>query len=250
MNHGSVLLVDVGNTRVKWAYAREGVFSEVEVRVHNGDTASVFPKISDYRVDSVWVSDVTDTELRDGLRSRLRSFGGVEPHFVASEATHLGLVNGYPHPEQLGVDRWMMLSAAWREVRGPLCVVCLGTTLTFDVVDERGYHRGGVIAPGLHATQLAVLNSTRFSLDARPNRDYTGGLGSNTLECVRQGALHATIGLVMRLIDLQPGKSDAALFLTGGDANIIRSHLHYGWIWRPNLVLDGLLSVAIAAATP
>lgn len=248
MNHGCVLLVDVGNTRVKWAYARKGVLSEVEVRDHNGDTASVFPKISDYRVDSVWVSDVTDAELQAGLRSRLRSFGGVEPRFVASEATHLGLVNGYPHPEQLGVDRWMMLLAAWNEVRGPLCVVCLGTALTFDVVDERGHHRGGVIAPGLHAMQSAVLNSTRFSVTSHPNRDYTEGLGSNTLECVRQGALHAATGLVMRLIDLQ--SSNVALFLTGGDANIVRSHLHYRWIWRPNLVLDGLLSVAIAAATP
>lgn len=247
MNRGYLLLVDVGNTRVKWAYARKGVLSDVEVHCHCGDTASMFAGTSDRRIDSIWVSDVTDSGPRTKLRSRLRSFGGVNPHFVVSEVTRLDLVNGYAQPQQLGTDRWMMLLAAWKEVRGPFCVVCAGTALTFDAVDERGQHLGGIIAPGLHAMQSAILNSTKFSFNGRPPGDYTLRLGLDTSDCVHQGVLHAAAGLVTRLIGLQP--SDATLFLTGGDASIIRSILNYEWIWRPNLVLEGLMSVAIDTAT-
>ena len=41
---------------------------------------------------------------------------------------------------------WLMLVAAWREVRGACCVVSAGTALTFDAVDHRGHHLGGFIA--------------------------------------------------------------------------------------------------------
>lgn len=248
MNSERLLLVDVGNTRVKWAYADGGIISDVQARYHNGDAASAFIGTSGRRTDSIWVSDVTDKSSRAKLRSRLRGFGGVEPHFVASEASHMDLVNGYVQPERLGVDRWLMLVAAWQEVRRPLCVVCVGTALTFDAVDENGRHLGGVIAPGLHAMQSAVLDSTRISVDCRHCSDYTDGLGLNTVECVRQGALNAVTGLVARLIGFQP--RDAALFLTGGDANIVMSFLSHQWMWRPDLVLEGLMSVAIGQTTP
>lgn len=248
MSPSCLLLIDVGNTRVKWAYGDGAMLSSVEAHHHNGDTASVFTGRSERKIDSIWVSDVTDESSQLKLRSRLRGFGGVDPHFVVSEPARMGLLNSYVQSESLGVDRWLMLLAAWRQARRPLCVVCAGTALTFDAVNKKGRHLGGVIAPGLRAMQSAVLDSTRIPVNHQHCASYGEGLGTNTLECVRQGAVHAITGLVTRLIGLQP--SDATLFLTGGDANIIMSFLNYRWVWRPNLVLEGLMSVAIGETTP
>lgn len=241
-----LLLIDVGNSRLKWALACGGVLTVGKAIEHHGDPAAAFARIDAGVVDAVWIADVTGGGLRATLRQAVRTGYRQEPHFAASESSRAGLVCAYAQPQRLGVDRWLMLLAAWTRIHAAACVVSAGTALTFDAIDSHGRHLGGVIAPGLRAMQQAVLGTTRFDA-GEPRQDYNGGLGAETEVCVRQGALHAAAGLIERLA-LRHGKG-AACWLSGGDADALLPHLPPTWNPHPDLVLEGLLALAMDNVT-
>ncbi len=241
-----LLLIDVGNSRLKWAHACGGVLSVGAAIEHHGDTAGAFAQIEAGVVDAVWIADVTGGDLRAALRQAVVARCQREPHFAASELRRAGLVCAYSQPQRLGVDRWLMLLAAWTQAHTASCVVSAGTALTFDAIDSRGRHLGGIITPGLRAMQQAVLVTTRFDA-AGPRRDYSDALGDDTEACVRQGALHAVVGLIERLT-LRYGDG-AACWLSGGDAAALLPHLTSVWNSHSDLVLEGLLALAMDDAT-
>lgn len=238
---GTLLLIDAGNSRLKWSRAESGRLLESGAVEHGGDPAAAFATIEPGVVEQVWIADVTGGALREGLAAAVQGCCGVVPRFAVSESHRAGLTNAYATPQRMGVDRWLMLLAAWSGSAAPACVVSAGTALTFDAVDARGRHLGGVIAPGLLAMQQAVLGSTRFDA-AGPREDYAAGLGDDTEACVRQGAVHAAAGLIDRLA----AQSDdaAGRWLCGGDAATLLPLLRTGWMLRPDLVLEGLLALA------
>lgn len=235
------LLLDVGNSRLKWAQAQAGRIVAGGAQEHGGDPAAVIAAIPQGQVEAIWISNVTGPSLGEPLAAALAQRYGLAPRFAAVAANHAGLRVTYAEPQRLGVDRWLCLLAVWTPVRGAACVASAGTALTFDAVDTTGHHLGGIIAPGLTTMQQAVLGATRFAA-AGPGAAYTEGLGADTDACVRQGALHACAGALDRLA----GKygADAPRLLTGGDAEALLPHLGAGWSLRPNLVLEGLLVLA------
>lgn len=234
------LLLDVGNSRLKWALAVDAVLGPSQALAHAGAPAAAVATFDADRVDSIWIANVTGPQHAAALGNALRGRYGIAPDFAAPEAERLGLRSAYANPQRLGVDRWLGLLAAWSRVRGAVCVASCGTALTFDAIDAQGQHLGGVIAPGLLATQQAVLSATRFAA-SDPDIDYDDGLGRDTEACVRQGALHACAGLVDRLAARQP---EAACILTGGDAALLHAHLCGRWVVAPDIVLEGLMALA------
>lgn len=242
----SLLLLDVGNSRVKWAVADAAGLRFGGAIDHGGVPSIAVRKIEAEAVESVWVANVTGASLGQQLAASLQSRHGVAPRFAAVQSDYDGLRIAYADPQRLGVDRWLCLLAAWSKARGPACVASAGTALTFDAVDAGGRHLGGVIAPGLAAMQQNVLETTRF-LAAPPAHIYTEGLGADTDACVRQGGLHATAGLIERLAARYG--AGARCLLTGGDAATLRPHLVGGWELRPNLVMEGLLAYARGCGT-
>jgi len=240
----SVLLLDVGNTRLKWALAQGRNLGAVVAVEHGGDPAAAVAVIAAPGLRSIRIANVTGAAPGASLAAALQDRFGIAAQFARVEAARAGLQVAYADPRRLGVDRWLALYAAWSETRAPLCVVSAGTALTFDAVDSSGRHLGGVIAPGLLTMQQAVLGATRFPA-AGPDEIYTDGLGDDTEACVRQGALHACAGLAERLAARQA--AGAARFITGGDADRLLPHLGGGWMPHPNLVLEGLLQLALDA---
>lgn len=237
----SLLLLDVGNSRLKWAAADAAGVGEGGAIEHGGNPAAAIAAIDLARVDAIWIANVTGATLGDKLAAVLKLRFGTAPKFAAVQAEYAGLRAAYAEPQRLGIDRWLALLAAWSEARGPACVVSAGTALTFDAVDASGQHLGGVIAPGLLTMQQAVLGATRFP-STGPAQVYTDGLGADTDACVRQGALHAAAGMVERLANRHA--AGAARLITGGDAARLLPHLDGPWSARPNLVMQGLLAYA------
>ncbi len=242
----SLLLLDVGNSRLKWAVAdgarRSLIPGEGGAIEHRGVPATAVEAIGVESAEAIWVANVTGDRLGYQLEAGLAMRYDVEPQFAAVQAKYAGLRVAYAEPRRLGIDRWLALLAAWTQARGAACVVSAGTALTFDAVDERGQHLGGVIAPGLLAMQEAVLETTRFHAHG-PTQQYTDGLGMDTDACMRQGALHAGAGLLERLAARHA--AGALRLITGGDAAHLAPHLDGSWSVRPNLVLEGLLAFAL-----
>ncbi|CAG0907212.1 unnamed protein product, partial [Cyprideis torosa] len=59
-------------------------------------------------------------------------------------------------PEQMGADRLVGASAAVAFYQSPAIIVDFGTATTFDIIDGKGIHRGGVIAPGVNLSLRAL----------------------------------------------------------------------------------------------
>lgn len=235
-----LLLIDVGNSRLKWAHADGAGLGPVQALAHAGDPARVIAQIPQQRVDEVRIANVTGAAHAAALADAIQQRQGCRPVFAQSAAEHAGLRSAYAEPQRLGVDRWLNLLAARRRTGGAACIASAGTALTFDAVAADGQHLGGIIAPGLITAQQAVLGATRFAA-AGPDAAYSAGLGQDTEACVRQGALHACAGLVDRLARRHP---NALLLLTGGDAPLLRPHLESGdWQLAPDLVIEGLLAL-------
>jgi len=233
-----MLLLDIGNSRLKWAVARGTRLSAVRAAPHHGRPARLLRRLALPRVESVWMAHVVGPLERE-LRSAIRARFGVAPHIVRTQKECTGLRIAYRTPARLGVDRFLAMLALWTAARRPFAVAMAGTALTFDAVDARGRHQGGLIAPGLGAAYGAVRGTTRFPLPPRPSR-FSRGLGADTGACVRQGALYACAGLVERAARGATGRR----YLGGGDARTLRPHLDGRWIVKENLVLEGLLAYA------
>jgi type III pantothenate kinase len=243
-----ILLLDIGNSRVKWAVARGARLSAVHAVPHYGQPARVLRRLriidrhpsggGGPRVEAVWLSHVVGPH-EGSLHAAIRARFGVAPHVARTRRQCAGLRVAYATPARLGVDRFLAMLALWTRQRGAFCVASAGTALTFDAVDARGRHRGGLIAPGLGSAWGAVKGTTRFALRPKPSR-YTRGLGADTDACVRQGALYACAGLVERAARGATG----GRYLGGGDARTLHPHLDGRWIVKEDLVLEGLLAYA------
>lgn len=238
------LLFDIGNSRLKWAWWKQGLKAGGAL-THAGQSPEKVLEALDagIRPDEVWAASVAAPGLRQGLEAWVMRHHALPVRWVVSQAEACGVRNAYAQPEKLGVDRWLAMIAARRRAAGAVFVVDAGTALTLDVVDAQGSHRGGLIAPGLDTQRRSLLSHTQ--LRAVPFAGLPAWLGTDTDMAVTWGALHGAIGMIMRVHEAicseHPGITS---IITGGDAHWLLPYLGPDWQHLPELVLEGLGHVA------
>lgn len=237
-----MLLLDVGNTRLKWAVEAGGQFIEQGAVAHAGKPADALSLLEVEEPEAIAIVSVAGTVHELAMSKVCLARWQRQPRYARAQAEQLGLHNGYAEPQRLGADRWMAMLGAWSLAQGACVVADAGTALTVDVIDTDGRHLGGIIAAGLHTSEKAVLGATRFPTRDTPLQNHAG-LGLDTEACVRQGAMLSCLGALDRAAAALPG---ARRFLAGGDAELLQPQLGAGWELRPQLVFEGLLKFASA----
>ncbi len=247
------LLIDLGNSRLKWCWASAGSAGDPGALDHRGlsgaELAAALPEPSG-PVAEIRVASVASPALTAGLTAALAARYGCRPAVAVSAAVAGGLRNGYREPRQLGVDRWLALRGAWaREPQSAACVIAAGTAFTVDLVMPGGEHLGGLIVPGLALMQDALKGATGnlarlAAADPPPMAGEPAGnllVGQATGEAMDRGALWALAALAGHhfavLRERSPG---ARLLVTGGDAPKLLPLLPASAEHRPHLVLEGL----------
>lgn len=254
------LLVDVGNSQLKWAFERAGGFI-AQGNMRREDTVGFRALLeSPYAPTEIRVANVAGTSAGAAMAAALKERFGVVPVFATSAAAGAGVVNGYINPAQLGTDRWLGICAAYAGHRAALCVVDAGTATTIDLVSAAGQHLGGLILPGMALMQTALFAGTgdlaRLASVAGAGLAREGlGLGRDTAAAIRLGALQATVGAVRACMEALganavAGRGAQYLVITGGAGPSLVQDLHRtagapgfsGWHVdsRPHLVLEGL----------
>lgn len=258
----NALLIDAGNTRIKWAVLRDGRLGAQQA-VATSDTGALASAIArGPRLDRVVAASVAGAKAEGLLRAALRRAGAPEPEFLHSSAEAAGVRNGYRHAARLGDDRWIGAVAAWH-LAGcyrAVCAVSIGTALTIDVVDCDGRHRGGLIAPGPTLMLQSLLRDTagiapRARASGRTRRTSTAAeprlpmLADDTGTAIELGCLCAAAALVDRTITdvTRTLRGRPVVFLTGGGADAVAPLLRSACKHREDLVLRGL---AILAGIP
>lgn len=247
-----ILLVDIGNSRIKWGFADGG-----RVRHHGAvawagrDLTEVLESIwTGIPVPTaVWVACVAGPSQEGALAHWCRENWELGPCLIRASSEACGVRNGYRDPAQLGADRWVALIGAHHLVSGPACVVDCGTAVTIDGLTGDGQHLGGLILPGMDLMRRALGEAT-FALSADMADAEDGPLGRNTASAMAGGCLQAVAGAIERAsaaLQRQVG-ADLHLVLTGGDAERLRPGLARQCDWIPDLTLCGLRVMAEAAS--
>ncbi|HEU4665686.1 MAG TPA: type III pantothenate kinase [Dokdonella sp.] len=250
------LLVDFGNTRLKWA----SVVADAPLRPGGVFAHADVPLVAELRrewgglarVDSAWIASVVSSAREDELAAFVRDRFGVPARFVRSPAAALGIRNAYAQPERLGVDRFLALAAAHARHPRLQVLVSAGTALTIDALDADGSHLGGLIVASPHAMRLAVVAGTA-RVDARGGR--LSERPRATADAVVTGSLYAAAGAIERFRASLVGAGEALppILLGGGGADELEPLL--APVERVHdLVLHGLAlwarDAATAAASP
>ena len=247
------LLLDAGNTRLKWARARG-------TRLLGGGALSYAPparfavglrrlRREALGCDRVFVASVASATIERAIRRALRGAGRPVPRFVRVGRRSCGVVNAYAEPWRLGVDRWVALIGARSRLPGrALCIASVGTALTLDLLDAGGRLRGGAIAPGPDLMVRSLLERT-----AGIARRAGGGAGAgrslytrSTRGAIEAGARHACAALIERAVDegrRRLGRRPL-LLLTGGGASGLAPLLGGSWRRDDGLVMRGLLALS------
>jgi len=132
-----VLLLDVGNSRCKWARVENGVWT------HHGVAENAEWTVLQRSFDSlppparIVASNVGGEVMAQRLRS-ICSKWSVPVEFVAARSRQCGVRNAYDDPGRLGSDRWAALIAAWQRMGGACLVVNCGTATTVDALSDEG----------------------------------------------------------------------------------------------------------------
>ena len=195
-----ILVIDVGNTRLKWAWLTSTGLSDQQAVVHRDAKPGIWttaPFESGQRPSRVLVSNVAGPVMAKMLTRLTKKMFRVDIEFVTAAREFHGLTSGYLDPSLLGADRWLALIGAWTRVRTALCVVDAGTAVKVDSVDSSGQHLGGLIAPGIHMMREALLSNTSDIAKAAFNStpSLAGVLANNTIAAASRGAVFALAGM-------------------------------------------------------
>jgi type III pantothenate kinase len=249
-----ILLVDIGNTRLKWArfdgHSLEAQAAQPHAQWTREHVIESLIRPTP-RPDRVLVSNVGGQQVAELLRGTLRDEWDLVPEFVESSASAAGVTSAYPEPAKLGVDRWMaMIGARSLEARAA-CVVSVGTAMTIDGLDAQGRHLGGVIVPGPDLMVASLLrNTSEIARRAQQGSVAPSLLADNTLGAITQGSTHALAALIERAaetIALQ-AQQPPTVVVTGGAATRVERALKIAFRSVPDLVLRGLAVIAVERA--
>jgi type III pantothenate kinase len=233
------LLVDMGNTRLKWATGNEEQLITGEPLLNSELTEQALLKLWQPLTipTQLFIACVTANQAMElVLAVALSLWSDIKIVRVNSQTQGFGIINAYSQPEKLGVDRWLALIAARNFYATPACVVDCGTAMTVDLMDAEGRHLGGFIGTGLALMKKSLAHGT----DALPFSEvhYPLTPAKFTEAAIHSGTLLAAVGLIEQVFIRQ--KQPFNLILTGGDAELIAPHLSMTAIIDPDLVLRGL----------
>ena len=237
------LLIDQGNTRLKWVLARAGEIDEKSAGQGGLEAfmqacrhdASILPA-------EVLISRVAGREEARALADFCASHWGLKAQLLESTTQRGGVRNAYREPKMLGVDRWLAIVGAVACYGSPVVIWDLGTATTLDAVDESGQHLGGMIYPG-PATMLGSLGRDTKLMVPADLEDAAVLPGRSTAACISNGVFAAQVGALNQFLRNISAEMDGEpeLVVTGGAANWILPVLDFEYIHDSWLVFRGML---------
>lgn len=238
---GATLLLDVGNSRVKWALVQAAEWLAEGAAAHD-QTGRLLQEWDRFPPPAkVIAANVAGGQQARPISSYWQA-RNVPLVWVRASRASAGVRNLYQQPEQLGSDRWAALIGAWARTHGACLVVSAGTAVTIDALNGAGEFIGGMILPGRRLMQASLASGTHAL------EDFAGHVVDfprSTADAISSGIASALACSVHSAWQRLAAASAAPppCILTGGDAGWLAGQLQIGVIIAPRLVLEGLLII-------
>jgi type III pantothenate kinase len=239
----TILAIDAGNTRTKWG-VHDGRAWTATGAIETARAGELPQSLRGIKAAGLAIaSNVAGAAVQAAIEAACK---GLVVRFVRSEASQLGVTNGYRDSSQLGTDRWVALIAAHHARPGHKLVINAGTALTIDALTGDGRFLGGLIVPG---PALMRRSLDRATAALRESEGAVRDFPASTPEAIATGAVLACAGAADRLAKSMDahGTPPGLIILSGGAARELAPALGLPHELHENLVLDGLQLIARSA---
>ncbi len=237
---GLKLIVDIGNTRTKFAIFQENKLLDLQITespefVFLQKILESFPQVEASVLSSVrsYPEDFDTVLSSHGFFLKL------------DENTPLPFKNRYGTPGSLGKDRLAIVAGARALFPGEnVLAVVAGTTITFDVLNRYDEYLGGGISPGLTMRFQALHRFTEKLPLVKPVEESTPLVGNTTETAIRTGVMNGLLAEVDGVIDSYKQQfEDLKIIIGGGDYKYFDKRLKNNIFAAPNIVLEGLKEI-------
>lgn len=236
------VVVDIGNTRIKWGRCINGFIQEI-CALPAEDAASWQQQAQAWQLAAPmrWVVAGVHPERVALFEDWLKSKGF--PSAVLRSREQLPIKVDVDQPDSVGLDRLLNAVAVnqRRLENVSAIVVDAGSAVTVDFVDAHGHFGGGSIFPGLGLMALA-LNTYTAKLPVVEVRRRVVPPGTSTEKAIQTGVFHAVLGGIERLVrELRTRSGQSAdVFVGGGDGPLLAQYLPWPTIVWPEMTLEGI----------
>ena len=254
----SILLIDIGNTRLKWAIAStngdlHSDFIDQGASMNDSpNQLAQFDQISkNQTIEKIICSSVISEDKTLALKKHCQTIMPQASWFQingASAIEHLG--SQYDQAQQLGSDRRAMALGAHQMFPGKhILVIGAGTATTIDFITST-HHMGGWIIPGMTLMTNALnLNTAQLPNVSTDDQGSSLKIGTNTNDGIYQGVLASHVGAVMMAQEYVKNQKMTLdlMIVTGGNAKNLIGYLKGSFSpltthHEEQLVLKGLLA--------
>lgn len=247
-----ILAVDVGNTvTAVGGFSDRIIFTE---RLSTDKSATEFEYTMKFRsicelygyspddIEGAVISSVVP-RLTEVVRQAIQKLGVATVRTVGP-GIKTGLSIRIDDPAQLGSDLVTEAVAAIAEYSCPAVIIDSGTAISVSVIDKNKCYSGGVLMPGIQVSTEAL----RKSASQLPQISFVAPkqvICTNTVECLRSGAMYGTAsaldGLIRR-ISAELGQTPSVV-ITGFAAETIARLSEHDMIPDHDLLMKGLMII-------
>ena len=245
-----ILAIDVGNTNIVLGSIDEGKIVNV-VRIHT-DTRETEAEYTIKLKEIFYAYDMKPDGFEGAILSSVvppvtgplvgavRTLTGLECK-VVGPGMKTGMNIRIDDPGTVAGDLIVGGVAAIHYYGAPLIVLDLGTATTATVIDADNCFRGGAIMPGVKLSYSALAAGTSLlpEISITPPKKC---IATNTVDCMRSGAVFGTAAMIDGLIDRMEAElgTPCNVVATGGLASSIVSCCRHEIVCDDDLLLRGM----------
>ena len=245
----SDLLIDIGNSSLKWCIVDSDGLSKMSQQLYPKDISADF-FIHNWRTlekpKDIVISCVAQDTVWQALEKACFELWDIKVQKINSLKNQFGLVNAYDNVSSLGSDRWCAMLGGLQQASSAFIVINAGSALTVDVVNDAGQHLGGYIVPGVNMMKNSLgLHTAQVQVGSTSNALFDLSLGHSTEDCVESGIHLLVVKFVEAIYEkVALDMNGCQVFVSGGDAKSIADLLSFNCDVVPELVLRGLSMIA------
>ena len=229
------LMIDIGNTKTKYAYFVGDSIKEKGV-CRLEDLSKI---ISDYseKGKNIMLSSVKP--IPDSLL--LKQINNRGELIVLSSELEMPFKTQYQTPKTLGADRLALVAGAvFVFSNKPVLIIDVGTCITVDFVDDKKKHLGGSISPGLQM-RLKALSDQTSALPSVMLSEPHDLIGDSTEESILSGVVNGALKELDGTIDAYKKRyPDIKVVITGGDLGFFDKKLKNSIFADEDILLKGM----------
>jgi len=244
----NIIAVDIGNSSIKISAGSKETLVRVKIDVMDELNSIAAPSDSNH-----WVIVSVAPDKTKKLTTWLAANRPNEKATVISN-DQVPIKSSVKNHAAVGTDR-LVAAYAVNQIRDnqereseeqepqSAVIVDMGTAVTIDYLNKQGTFCGGLIFPGM-STNLRSLATDTANLPDLANTKtepvtYDIRIGDDTQSAIRYGVTQSQAWGILTITQKMAEQNDANVFVTGGDAELIKSIAPVSWQFVPDLIHQG-----------